>query len=315
VAERVGDELTYMSRANVARALPPVEDQIDLVERVYRAMAAGRVELPPKPGIHPRADSFIHAMPAYLADDDVAAIKWISGYPMNKNRGLPYISGLIVLNDPETGQPQCVMDGAEITAQRTAAASGVCVRHFAPIDWHTVALLGCGEQGRCHLRVLSALNPAARFRAYDPDPERAAGLPGRVTPVATPEEALEEADIVVTAGPILTSPEPVITPAWLADSYLALPLDFDSYVHAEAVQDADLFLVDDAGQFEYYRSLGHFQQWPEPVASVGEALQGTRTSARRVVCCNLGVAAVDAAFAHAVRVAAKDDGELVHLPR
>lgn len=311
----VADELTYMSRADVARALPSVEDQIDLVEKVYRAMAAGRVELPPKPGIHPRADSFIHAMPAYLADDDVAAIKWISGYPMNKNRGLPYISGLIVLNDPETGQPQCVMDGAEITAQRTAAASGVCVRHFAPGGWQTVALLGCGEQGRCHLRVLSALNPEAHFRAYDLDPERSAGLPGRVTPVATPEEAVEGADIVVTAGPILTNPEPVITPAWLADSYLALPLDFDSYVHAEAVQDAGLFLVDDAGQFEYYRSLGHFQQWPDPVASVGEALRDARVSAGRVVCCNLGVAAVDAAFAHAVRLAAEHDGELVHLPR
>ena len=47
-------------------------------------MAAGRVELPPKPGIHPRQDAFIHAMPAYLEDTDVAAIKWVAGYPTTR---------------------------------------------------------------------------------------------------------------------------------------------------------------------------------------------------------------------------------------
>ena len=98
-------------------------------------MGAGRVELPPKPGIHPRKDSFIHAMPAYLRDEDVAALKWVAGYPANKERGLPYISGLIVVNDAETGLPTAVMDGAEITAARTAAASGVCVRRWAPEGW------------------------------------------------------------------------------------------------------------------------------------------------------------------------------------
>ena len=71
-------------------------------------------------------------MPAYLRDDDVAALKWVAGYPANKERGLPYITGLIVLNDPETGVPAAIMDGAEITAARTAAASGVCIRRFAP---------------------------------------------------------------------------------------------------------------------------------------------------------------------------------------
>ena len=108
--------------------LPPLTDQLDLVESTYRAVAAGKVELPPKPGIHPRKDSFIHAMPAYLRDDDVAALeKWVAGYPENKARGLPYISGLILVNDAETGLPAAIMDAAEITARerrpRAASAS------------------------------------------------------------------------------------------------------------------------------------------------------------------------------------------------
>src|SRR5204862_1079467 len=104
----------------------------------YRALAAGRVELPPKPGIHPRPNAFIHAMPAYLADEDVAALKWVSGYPDNPSRSLPYISGLIVLNDAATGQPLAVLDAAEITAARTAAASGACIRRFAYAGWRRV---------------------------------------------------------------------------------------------------------------------------------------------------------------------------------
>ena len=126
------DDIVYLSRQEVADLLPPILDQIDLVEETYRAMARGRVELPPKPGVHPREDAFIHAMPAYLADADVASVKWVAGYPANKQRGLPYISGLIVVNDAETGFPTAVMDAAEITAARTAAASGVCIRRWAP---------------------------------------------------------------------------------------------------------------------------------------------------------------------------------------
>ena len=75
-----------MTRAEVRAALPPISAQLDLVERTYRALAAGRVEAPPKIGVRPRPDTFLHAMPAYLRDDDVTAIKWVSGYPATRRR-------------------------------------------------------------------------------------------------------------------------------------------------------------------------------------------------------------------------------------
>jgi alanine dehydrogenase len=297
----------YLRRGEVAGLLPEIPAQLDLVEHTYRQVAAGRVELPPKPGIHPRKDAFIHAMPAYLRDDDVAALKWVAGYPRNKERDLPYISGLIVVNDAETGLPLSVMDGAEITAARTAAASGVCVRRWAPDGWEEAAILGCGEQGRYHARVLSALNPEVRIRAYDPHPERIAELEGRVEPAVDASEAVQEADVVVSAGPIVEDPDPPIRPDWLGSRWLGLPIDFDFYFSAEAVASADRFLVDDVDQFEYYRSLGHFQGWPAPDGSVGEALADGR-SPTRVVCCNLGVGALDAAFAARVLAAAEEQG-------
>jgi len=297
--------LLYLSRDEVRSLLPPIPEQLDLVERTYVALAAGRVELPPKPGIHPRKDSFIHAMPAYLADDDVAALKWIAGYPQNKARGLPYISGLIVLNDAETGLPVAIMDGAEITAARTAAASGVCVRRWAPEGWREAAILGCGEQGRYHTAMLGALNPALHIRAYDPHPERIGQLEGPVDAAAGPSDAVTGAQVVVSAGPIVEEPDPPITADWLGDAVLALPIDFDFYFSAEAIESCDLFLVDDVAQFDYYRELEHFEHWPTPAKSVGEALADGDTG-ERVACVNLGVGALDAAFASQVLSAARE---------
>jgi alanine dehydrogenase len=297
----------YLRRDEVAALLPPIPEQLDLVEETYRAVGAGRVELPPKPGVHPRKDSFIHAMPAYLRDEDVVALKWVAGYPANKERGLPYITGLIVVNDADTGLPVAIMDGAEITAARTAAASGVCVRRWAPDGWSRAALLGCGEQGRFHVRVLSALNPDATIRAYDPHPERIEQLEGNVEPVDEPRAAVQGADVIVSAGPIVEQPPSPLGPDWLGDRWLALPIDFDFYFSAEAVGAAGLFLVDDVDQFEYYRSLGHFQGWPKPDGSVGPALAES-DSPTRVLCCNLGVGALDAAFAARVLSAARECG-------
>jgi alanine dehydrogenase len=295
----------YLRREQVASLLPPIADQLDLVEATYRAVGDGRVELPPKPGIHPRKDSFIHAMPAYLKDDDVAALKWVAGYPANKERGLPYITGLIVVNDAETGLPAAIMDGAEITAARTAAASGVCIRRWAPEGWSAAAILGCGEQGRFHAHVLGALNPEARIRAYDPHPERIERLDGNVEAFAEPAQAVEGADVVVTAGPIVEEPDSPLGADWLGERWLSLPIDFDFYFSGGAVAAADRFLVDDVAQFEYYRSLGHFQGWPAPDASVGEALADGGSPAK-LVCCNLGVGALDAAFAARVLAAASE---------
>ncbi len=304
--------LLHLSREEVAALLPPIAAQLDLVETTYRALAAGRVELPPKPGVHPRKDSFVHAMPAYLADEDVVALKWVAGYPGNKARGLPYISGLIVLNDADTGVPVAVMDGAEITAARTAAASGVCVRRWAPDGWRTAAILGCGEQGRFHARLLRALNPDVSLRAYDPHPDRIATL-GEVETAESEAEAAAGAEVVVTAAPIVEEPDPPIGPEELAERCLVLPLDFDALVRREAIEATDLFAVDDVGQFEYYGEQGHFRGWPAPHGTVGELVEQPGEPAR-VACVNLGIGALDAAFAARVLASARERGVGTELP-
>jgi ornithine cyclodeaminase/alanine dehydrogenase len=151
------------------------------------------------------------------------------------------------------------------------------------------------------------MNPSVAIRAYDPVAQRAQELSAAAEPVGEPREAVEGADVIVTAGPIVQHPQPTLTADWLEETHVLLPIDFDFYAHESAVETAELFVVDDVGQFDYYRGRGHFAGWRRPDASVGEALLSP-SRAGRVVCVNLGVGSLDAAFAHVVLRRAVDAG-------
>ena len=101
----LGQELLYLSHSDVVSAGLGMAEIIAALEGMFREKAEGRVEMPPKIGIHTMPDAFIHAMPASIPAQKAAGMKWVGGYPDNSKRGLPYITGLLILNDPETGVP------------------------------------------------------------------------------------------------------------------------------------------------------------------------------------------------------------------
>jgi alanine dehydrogenase len=305
--------LTWLDAAAVRELMPSIEEQLDLVAETYVAAARGRVELPPKPGVHPREDSFLNAMPAWLVDRDVVALKWVAAYPHNARHGLPAISGLVVVNDAATGVPEVVMDAEAITAVRTAVASGVAVRHLAPAGWRRVAILGFGAQGRSHAEVVRTLRPDAEVVAWGPrlvEPP-ADAVPGlEVAPDA--RSAVAGADVVVTAGPMPRERRPVVATDWLAEECLVLPVDYDARVRPEVSHAVDLFAVDDLPQFDAFRERGAFEGWAAPSGSLGEALQRDPPGGRRLVC-SLGVGSVDAVVAGVVRDRARETGAGVLL--
>ena len=167
-------ELLYLSRRDVEAVGLGLAEIIAALDAMFREKGLGRVEMPPKPGIHPLPDAFIHAMPAYIPALRSAGIKWVSGYPQNQAKGLPYITGLLVLNDPDTGFPIAVMDCAWITAMRTGAATAVAAKHLARPDSSSVGILACGVQGRSNLEALACVLPVERVRAFDTAPSMAA---------------------------------------------------------------------------------------------------------------------------------------------
>src|SRR5262245_40872334 len=322
----------YLSRADVEATRLPMKAIIERLLVAFREKGQGRVEMPPKPGIHPGppgSDNFIHAMPASVPALGAAGVKWVSGFPGNQKRGLPYVSGLLILNDPETGVPTAVMDATWITAMRTGAATAVAAKHLARPGAASFGILGCGVQARTNLEALTHVLPALKdVRAYDIHPERAAGYceemtkahPGlRLTPVGSPREAVEGADVVVTAGPILARPRPTIEPGWLGEGALGVPLDYDSYWKPEAMAAADRFMTDDTPQLLGTRAHGvFFQRIPEVDADLGEVVAGLKDGRRndreRLLCMNLGLALEDMATAPLVLERALEKGLGTRLP-
>ncbi len=149
-------EILYLSLKDIQGLSVPIGQIVGWVEEALRLKGLGKTEMPPKPGIHTRPDAFIHAMPAYLPDLKAAGMKWVSGYPDNFKKGLPYISGLLILNDPETGIPIAVMDCTWITAMRTGAVTAVAAKYLARPDASVIGIIGCGVQGRSNLEALAA---------------------------------------------------------------------------------------------------------------------------------------------------------------
>ncbi|GAB4542909.1 MAG: alanine dehydrogenase [Anaerolineae bacterium] len=303
------NKLLYLSQADVSEVGLTMREIIDALEVAFKEKGEGKVEMPPKPGIHPRPDAFIHAMPAYIPALKSAGLKWVSGFPENLDRGLPYITGLLILNDPETGLPLSVMDCVWITAMRTGAATALAARYLARPDSASVGILGCGVQGRTNLLALKELFPLTSVRAYDIVPERAeayaeemsqkTGIP--VRPVTRPIDAVAGCDIVVTAGPILKEPHATIQADWLEKGAFASPVDFDSYWHPDALLQADKFCTDDTPQLRYYQEVGYFKRIPPVHADLGELVAGKKPGRERdderTICCNLGLAIDDMATA------------------
>jgi ornithine cyclodeaminase/alanine dehydrogenase-like protein (mu-crystallin family) len=320
------NHLLYLSHAHVQAIGPTMAEIISALESMFREKGESRVEMPPKIGVHTLPDAFIHAMPAYIAAQKAVGMKWVSGYPENSKRGLPYIAGLLILNDAETGMPLAVMDCTWITAQRTGAATAVAAKYLARRKSATVGILGCGVQGRSNLEALKVVFPIQKVRAYDVHPERAEkyalemssklGIEG--VSVATSREAVVGSDIVVTAGPILRKPHTTIQPGWLAEGAFASLVDFDSYWHPDALRQADKFCTDDVPQLEHYRQIGYFQNLPPIHADLGELVTGRKpgreTPAERTFACNLGLALDDIATAPLIYQRALERGVGTWLP-
>jgi ornithine cyclodeaminase/alanine dehydrogenase-like protein (mu-crystallin family) len=321
------NQLLYLSKSDVEAVGLTMAEIIQSLEVAFRAKGEGRTEMPPKPGIHPGGgDNFVHAMPAYIPDLKSAGLKWVSGFPENQKRGLPYITGLLILNDVETGLPLSVMDCVWITAKRTGAATALSAQYLARPESSTVGVLGCGVQGRSNVEALKVLFPLKKVSAYDVNVEMIkryaaeinSGLDLEVIPAATPREAVTGCDIVVTAGPILKKPHATIQADWLDEGAFASLVDFDSYWHPDAMAQAAKFCTDDTPQLRQYQQIGYFKQIPEIYADLGELVSGQKpgrqTPAERTMTANLGLAIDDMAVAPLLYQRALEQGIGTWLP-
>lgn len=192
------------------RALVDIPTAIDLMADAFGALSAGRVSMPLRSRVD-AVEGTTLLMPAFFASPtaDAAALgaKVVSVFPGNRERKIPAVHALVVVLDPRTGAPVALIDGETLTALRTGAASGLATRMLAREDASVLAVFGAGAQAPTQIEAVRAVRPIREVRIVSRSGVSARALAHRLaeegrlraTAVATPEAALEGADVVVAA--------------------------------------------------------------------------------------------------------------------
>jgi ornithine cyclodeaminase/alanine dehydrogenase-like protein (mu-crystallin family) len=200
--------LPFFAAEDIRRALP-MREAIEAMRAAFIAFSEGRAHIPQRLSISiPEQEGITLVMPGYVPPDALG-LKVVSVFSRNPARGLPTLSALVVMLDPETGAPAALLDGAFLTAWRTGAASGLATDLLARPDAESLALIGAGAQARTQLLAVAAVRSLRRVRVYSRTPARAQalieemqgqeGIPQDIAVAPTPEAAVAEADIVCTA--------------------------------------------------------------------------------------------------------------------
>lgn len=293
---------------------------IDLVERGLREHGRGRGGNPPKPGIHSKDNSFIHAMPAYYKDLKIGGIKWVSGFPDNREFELPQILGLLILNDMNTGVPLCVMDCRWITAVRTAAVTAITAKYCAKKDSTILGIIGAGVQGRYHLLALKEVIPSLKnvkifdiSRKTSEKYQKEFSQKHRVDILICDnvESVAKESDIVVTATQRLENP--LVKDEWFDKGCLGVGLEASRAWYRDAILNADKFITDDWEQTKYFNTQGAFPDGlPKLYAELGTIVCGEKPGKEkedeRILAINIGLALEDIIVANRIYEIAKERG-------
>ena len=212
--------------AEAVTRLLPMRDCIAVMRDALAALARGRALVPLRMVMRlPDGSGFLGIMPGQLAEDggrdSALGMKAVTVFPKNVARGLDSHQGAVLLFEPDTGRLAALLDGATITAIRTAAVSGVATDLLAAPDAAELAILGAGVQARTHLAAIASVRRLSRVRVWSRNPEHARSLARQaatgaftVEAASSAKDALEGAQIVAT---VTASPEPVLQRAWLAD--------------------------------------------------------------------------------------------------
>ena len=204
--------MLILSAADVRDALP-MSEAIEAMKAAFAALSGGLAVVPHRASLPvPRHAGVSLVMSAYVDSADLAAralaVKVVSLFEGNRSRGLERIQATVLLFEPDTGRLEAILDGASLTAIRTAAASGAATDLLSRADSRTLAVFGAGVQSRAHIeavcavRAIDAVRVYCRTRAHGEALVREfqgrVGTSADLTAVETPREALKDADIVCT---------------------------------------------------------------------------------------------------------------------
>ena len=187
----------FFAARQVEAAVSP-ERALEAVREAFVAYARGEWSMPPKVYVPAYPAGDFRAMPALGAGH--AALKWVTSFPGNPARGLPTVTGLVLLSDASTGELQAIFDAAAVTALRTGAAAVLAAETLGQAGAGTAAVIGAGVNGQAAARTFRARGREVMLWDIDRARAEAAASALEASVAGSREEALG-ADLVVTMTP------------------------------------------------------------------------------------------------------------------
>lgn len=204
------------------RALVPMSTAIDLMKHVFADLSMGRTTTPLRTIVDlPDQEGYALFMPSHVPTVGGLGIKAATVFPHNRSIGKPIIHAVVLMFDPETGEPMGLLDGTFLTALRTGAAVGAATDLLARLDSRVLTIIGPGAQGLTQAWAVGTVRPIDKINVFSTNPESSrsfanrlraydSALAEKVVPVDDPHRAVQESDIVCTAT---TAGTPVFTDA------------------------------------------------------------------------------------------------------
>ena len=296
----MSEGILYLSRSDVERACAEL-DSVALVAEALALHAQKETVLPDEAYLawtnqSGEAARSLNMPGALLGTMGAVGTKIINANPANPRHGLARASGLTLLFDPEAARIECIMEGAHISALRTASMSVLSSRLFQAAPIGVVALIGAGELARVHLAVLAAhLRDLAEIRIFDVDPARAADLFERsngslasrgidLRLMTTAAAAIQGADLVL---PVTTTTTGYIPLAWLKPGVILVNVSLDDPL-PEVVLESEVLVVDDWGlvKADHRRLIG--RMYRQGLVTDPEDPNGRRRGSPRRIDAQLG---------------------------
>ena len=212
--------IRYIPRDEIARRLT-YDLCIPIVRDAMMAFSRGETRQLLRSILPLSKGRLLGVMPGALGEQAPFGAKLISVFHGNADRGVQSHQGLVILFDPESGAPVCILDAVEITAFRTAAASAVATDALALPDARRLTILGTGEQAATHARAITKVRSLDSILLWGRSTEKARALAAALQielpaiPIAAApnvEEAVANAAIVCT---VTAAKEPILKGAWL----------------------------------------------------------------------------------------------------
>jgi ornithine cyclodeaminase/alanine dehydrogenase-like protein (mu-crystallin family) len=285
--------MRFIDREEVAGRLT-YEVCIPLVRDAMIAFSSGETKQLLRSIIPLAGGHLFGIMPGALGATKPFGAKLISIFPENAAQGRQSHQGVIVLFEPDTGTPVCIVHAGEVTAIRTAAASAVATDALARKDAKHLAILGTGEQAATHARAIAKVRKLESITIWGRSPERAQALAEQmhaelnlpVTTLPTVQQAVADADIICT---VTAAAEPILKSEWVqpgahvnvVGSSHAGPAEIDNAVVARArfFADSREGVLNQGAEFLSAKQAGLIDD-DHILAEIGQVLAGTKEGRR-----------------------------------